>query len=152
MWACSSRALGYRTANDTLKHGAANLGDLNAGCQANCSDINLAHVLCIMWIWNREAMELSSVCIGLGEVWWTIFRNVAHSKVGLSVFCFTLKVLKMQKYTCADDNDILKWKHFIIFPLQVQDKKSTVKQKQGSLHIVWNGRVGPDGCSKEPYD
>ena len=53
-------------------------------------------------------MELSSVCIGLREVWWTVFRNVAHSKVGLSVFCFTLKMLKMQKYTRADDNDILK--------------------------------------------
>lgn len=144
MWACSSGALGCRTANDTLKHGAANPGDLNTGCQANCSDINLAHVFCIMWIRNREAMELSSVCIGLGEVWWTVFRNVTHSKVGLSVFRFTLKMWKIQKYT--DDNDILKWKHFIIFPLQAQDKKSTVKQEQGWLHIVWNERVGPDGC------
>ena len=45
-------------------------------------------------------------------------------------------MLRMQKYTRADDNDILKWKHFVIFPLQAQDKKSTVKQKQGSLHIV----------------
>lgn len=65
--ACSSRALGCRIANDALKCVTANLGDLNAGCQANCSDINLSHVFCVMWIWSGEATEPSVVCTGLGS-------------------------------------------------------------------------------------
>ena len=143
MWACPFRALGYRTANDTLKRGAANLSDLNAGCQANCSDINLAHVFCIMWIRNREAtwnrVLFASVLGGLVDC----FQR-CHPQQGHPSFALLWKCWKCKKYTCADDNDILKWKHFILLPPQTQGKKSTVKQKQGSLYSVWNERVGPD--------
>lgn len=91
-------------------------------------------------------------CVGLSEVRWLFSETLPQQGGVICLLLLTLKMLRMQKYTRADDNDILKWKHFIIFPLQAQDKESPVKQKQGSLHIVWNGRVGPDGCSKEPFD
>lgn len=106
--------------------------------------------VCIMWIRNREAMELSSFASVSVRFGGSFSRNVTHSKVGLSVFCFTLKMLRMQKYTRADDNDILKWKHFIIFPLKPRIGHLWNKNKAHSTLCEMG--VGPDGCSKEPFD
>ena len=88
MRACSFRALGYRPANDTLKRGAANLGDLNAGFQANCSDINLAHVFCTVGIRNREATEPSLVCISLGGLGGLFPEMLPPARWGHSSSCF----------------------------------------------------------------
>lgn len=144
LWASFFRALGYRTANDILKCGAANLGDLNAGCQANCSDINLTHVFCIVWIRNRGSHGAGFCLHGSQEIGGPYSEMLSTARWGHLSFALLSTCWKCKKLTCADNNDILKWKHFILFPLQALGKKSTVKPKQGSLCSVWNGRVRPD--------
>lgn len=84
------------------------------------------------------------VCVGLGRFGGLFSEMLPTARWGHPSFVLLSKCWKCKKYTCVDDNDILKRKHFILLPTQIQGKKSTVKQKHGSLYSVWNERVGPN--------